>query len=333
MTTQSLTPEARVRKVSLRRKLLGNEVILLALLVLALVAFLMAMVPTARQSRTYFDLLREISPNLIAGVGVALLMLAAEFDLSIGAMLAFTGVVTVSIFNATGSMWLGILGGLLTGPVIGGINGFLVTKQRMPSLMTTLGMMFALRGLVYVWTNKTPVVDENGFSAFVELYQGNVGPVPVPAIIALVFIAIAVWATTQTEVGRRVFAIGGNQQAARVSGIKVEQTKFWLFVLCSTMAAVAGLLIAAQTGTGYFDAGASGFELNVITAVVLGGVSMSGGEGGILGAMLGVLLLGLTGKGLRLADVYTTWQLILTGFMLMVAVYLHGLRKRLLLRD
>jgi ribose/xylose/arabinose/galactoside ABC-type transport system permease subunit len=259
-------------------------------------------------------------------------MLAAEFDLSIGAMLAFTGVVTVATFNATGSMWLGILAGLLTGPIIGAINGFLVTKQRMPSLMTTLGMMFALRGLVYVWTNKTPVVDEIGFSAFVQLYQGSVGPIPVPGIIAFVIIAVAMWVTTQTEVGRRIYAIGGNQQAARVSGIKVERTKFWLFVLCSTTAAIAGLLIAAQTGTGYFDAGAAGFELTVITAVVLSGVSMAGGEGSVLAAMLGVVLLGLTGKGLRLADVYTTWQLVLTGLMLMVAVYLHGLRKRLLLR-
>ena len=120
------------------------------ILVLALIIILTIAVPTARQSRIYFDLLREISPNLIAAVGVALLMLAGEFDLSIGAMLALTGVVTVTVFNVTGNMWLGILAGLLTGPLIGAINGYLVTRQRMPSLMTTLGMMFALRGLVYV---------------------------------------------------------------------------------------------------------------------------------------------------------------------------------------
>ena len=146
-------------------------------------------------------------------------------------------------------------------------------------------------------------------------------------------IVVAILVTTQTEFGRRIYAIGGNPTAARVSGIQVERSKFWLFVICSTTAALAGLLIAAQTGTGYFDAGATGFELVVITAVVLGGVSMAGGEGSILGAMLGVILLGLTGKALRLAGIYTTWQLILTGIMLMVAVYLHGLRKRLLLRD
>jgi ribose transport system permease protein len=335
MTTQTLAPSVstRKRKPWWKRYLLANEAVLLGILVLALIAFLMIVVPTARQPRTYFDLLREISPNLIAAIGVTLLMLAGEFDLSIGAMLALTGVVTVTVFNLTGNMWLGILAGLLTGPVIGTINGYLVTRQRMPSLMTTLGMMFALRGLVYVYTNKTPIVDEHGFASFVQLYQGSVGPLPLPALLAIVLIAIAYLVTTQTEFGRRIYAIGGNPTAARVSGIQVERIKFWLFIVCSTTAALAGLLIAAQTGTGYFDAGASGFELTVITAVVLGGVSLGGGEGGILGATLGVLLLGLTGKGLRLADVYTTWQLILTGIMLMVAVYLHGLRKRLLLRD
>jgi ribose/xylose/arabinose/galactoside ABC-type transport system permease subunit len=335
MTTQASVPSTapKKRKAGWKRYLLANEAVLLGILVLALIAFLMIMVPTARQPRTYFDLLREISPNLIAAIGVTLLMLAGEFDLSIGAMLALTGVVTVTIFNVTGNMWLGILAGLATGPIVGSINGYLVTRQRMPSLMTTLGMMFALRGLVYVYTKKTPIVDEQGFASFVELYQGNVGPIPIPALIALALIIVAYVVTTQTEFGRRIYAIGGNPTAARVSGIQVERIKFWLFIVCSTTAALAGLLIAAQTGSGYFDAGASGFELTVITAVVLGGVSMAGGEGGILGAALGVLLLGLTGKGLRLAGIYTTWQLILTGIMLMVAVYLHGLRKRLLPRD
>jgi ribose/xylose/arabinose/galactoside ABC-type transport system permease subunit len=332
MTTRAISGQQAYSKPPLAKRLLGNEVVVLGILVLALAGFLMIMVPSARQPRTYFDLMREISPNLIAAIGVALLMFAGEFDLSIGAMLALTGVVTITAFNVTGSMWMGILVGLLVGPVVGAINGFLVTRQRMPSLMTTLGMMFAIRGLVYLWTNKTPVVDENGFTDFVQLYQGNIGPFPIPFVIALVLIVAAIYVTTQTEVGRRIFAIGGNQQAARVSGIKVERIKFWLFVLCSTTAAIAGLLIAAQTATGYFDAGVSGFELTVITAVVVGGVSMQGGEGSILGAMLGVVLLGLTGKGLRLAGVYTTWQLVLTGILLMVAVFLHGLRKRLLLR-
>jgi len=197
----------------------------------------------------------------------------------------------------------------------------------MNSLVTTLGTMFALRGLVYVATNKTPVVDEQGFSQFQALYQGNIGPLPVPAVLALVLIALTHLVLTQTAFGREIYAIGGNETAAQVSGIRVRRVKLLLFVVCSTMAAVAGLLIAAQTDTGYFDAGASGFELLVIAAAVLGGVSLAGGEGRMTGALLGVLILGMTDKGMRLMNIYTTWVLVVTGIVMMMAVYLHGVRK------
>ena len=120
--------------------------------------------------------------------------------------------------DVTGNMWIGILAGLLMGPLIGSINGYLVTRQKMPSLMTTLGMMFTFRGLVYVYTKKTPIVDEQGFDAFVPgLYQGSIGPIPVPGLLALVLIAGAILVTTQTEFGRRIYAIGGNPAARRVS--------------------------------------------------------------------------------------------------------------------
>ena len=207
-----------------------------------------------------------------------MLMLAAQFDLSIGSMLAFTGVATVTAMNRTDSMWIGIAVGLATGPLIGAINGFLVTYVGMQSLMTTLGMMFALRGLVYVYTNKTPVVDENQFTQFTRLWFGKVGPIRAPVILALLLVALAWYVLSQTEFGRNIYAIGGNEQAARVSGISVRAIMFALFVISSCCAAVAGLLVAAQTDTGYFDAGVQGFELTVI-AVVLGGVSMAGGQG------------------------------------------------------
>lgn len=308
-----------------------EEVGLLALFVLV-AAFFAVVEPAARSGGTYLDLLRDASPNLIAAIGLTMLLLAGEFDLSIGSMLAFTGVATVWTFNATDSMWLGILAGLLTGPLVGAINGYLVTVQGMNSLMTTLGTMFALRGIVYVWTNKTPVVDENQFTAFTRLYQGEIGPLPVPGLIALALIAVCYVVVTRTEFGRNVYAIGGNQTAARVSGIKVQRNKFLLFVLSGTTAAIAGLLVASQTDTGYFDAGVQGFELIVIASAVLGGVSLAGGEGRLISAMLGVLILGLTGKGLRLMNVHTTQQLVVTGLVMLLAVYLHGVRKRLLLR-
>src|SRR3954447_92521 len=313
--------------------LLRHEEVLLFTIFLLVSAFFAITVPAARSGTTYLDLLRDVSPNLIAAIGMTLLLISGEFDLSVGSMLAFTGVVTVSTFNATGSMWLGMLAGLLTRPLGGAINGYLVTVQGMNSLMTTLGMMFTLRGFVYVWTNKTPVVDENGFTAFTQLYQGEIFHVPVPGLIAIVLIALAYVLLTRTEFGRNIYAIGGNATAARVSGIPVQREKFLLFVLSGTTAAMAGLLVASQTDTGYFDAGVQGFELIVIASAVLGGVSLSGGVGNLLSAMLGVLILGMTGKGLRLLNVHTTQQLIVTGLVMLAAVYLHGVRKRLLVES
>ncbi len=217
-----------------------EEVLLFGLFLLVALFFALA-VPSSRGSGTYLDLLRDVSPNLIAAIGVTLLLLSGDFDLSVGSMLAFTGVVTVWTFNATDSMWAGIAAGLLSGPLIGAINGYLVTVQGMNSLMTTLGMMFALRGLVYVWTNKTPVVDENGFTAFTQLYQGSIAGVPTPGLIAVALIALALILLTRTEFGRNIYAIGGNRTAARVSGIRVQRDKFLLFVLSGTTAAVAGV--------------------------------------------------------------------------------------------
>jgi ribose/xylose/arabinose/galactoside ABC-type transport system permease subunit len=309
-----------------------EEIVLFGLFLIVAVFFAIA-VPSSRGSGTYLDLLRDVSPNLIAAIGVTLLLLSGEFDLSVGSMLAFTGVVTVWTFNATDNMWIGIAAGLLSGPLVGAINGYLVTVQGMSSLMTTLGMLFALRGLVYVWTNKTPVVDENGFTAFTQLYQGRVAGVPTPGLIAVILIILALILLTRTEFGRNIYAIGGNQTAARVSGIRVQRDKFLLFVLSGTTAAIAGVLVASQTGTGYFDAGVQGFELIVIASAVLGGVSLSGGQGSLLSAMIGVLILGMTGKGLRLMNVHTTQQLVVTGIVMLVAVYLHGVRKRMLVES
>ncbi|MFN8377449.1 MAG: ABC transporter permease [Anaerolineae bacterium] len=311
------------------RRLLRQREFILLLLLGAVIAFFAIQSPAARTERVYLDLIREMSPYVVAAIGMTLLMLAGELDISVGAMLALVGVVTVTIFNVTGNMWLGILAGLAMGPIIGCIYGFLVTRMGMNSLVTTLGGMFAIRGLVYVFTNKTPVIDQNGFKDFETLYHGEVGALPVPTLIALALVILFVFILSQTEFGRKVYAIGGNSTAARVSGIRVDRHRFILFVLCSTLAAISGLLITAQTGSGYFDAGATGFELVVISSVVLGGVSLAGGQGSLIGAIIGVFILGMTAKGLRLMGVQTNQHLIVIGIVMMVAVFSHDVRGRL----
>jgi ribose/xylose/arabinose/galactoside ABC-type transport system permease subunit len=309
-----------------------NEELSLVLILAIVVGFFLIVEPASRQGKVYWDLLWEISPTLIAAVGITMLMLAAQFDLSIGSMLAFTGVATITAMNRTDNMWTGIAIGLATGPLIGAINGFLVTWVGMQSLMTTLGMMFTLRGLVYVYTNKTPVVDENQFTQFTRLWFGKIGPIRTPVILALLLIAIAWYVLTKTEYGRNIYAIGGNQQAARISGIPVRRVMFSLFVISSCCAAIAGLLVAAQTDTGYFDAGVQGFELTVIAAVVLGGVSMAGGQGNMISAALAVVILGMIGKGMRLMGIHTTQQLLVIGVVMLAAVYYHRTRRRIAVR-
>ncbi len=301
----------------------------LVILLLAVVVLFWILEPSTRQQRVYWDLLREISPNLIAAIGVTMLMLAGEFDLSIGSMLAVTGVTTIVVFNGTDNMWLGILAGLATGPIVGSIHGYLVTRQKMNSLVTTLGSLFALRGMVYVYTNKTPIIDENGFYDFQDAYYNNLGPVPLPFVLAIILVVLALIVLTQSEFGRNIYAIGGNETAARVSGIKVNLIKFILFVICAGSAAISGMLLTMQTGTGYFDSGSSGFELIVIAGVVLGGIALSGGKGSLVGTVLGVLILGMTAKGLRLMGVNTNMQLMVTGSIMILAVFMHSFHDRI----
>lgn len=300
----------------------------LVILLLAVVVLFWILEPSTRQQRVYWDLLREISPNLIAAIGVTMLMLAGEFDLSIGSMLAVTSVTTVVVFNGTDNMWLGIIAGLATGPIVGSIHGYLVTRQKMNSLVTTLGSLFALRGMVYVYTNKTPIVDENGFYDFQDAYYNNLGPAPLPFVLAIILVVLALVVLTQTEFGRNIYAIGGNETAARVSGIKVNLIKFILFVICASSAAISGMILTMQTGTGYFDSGSSGFELIVIAGVVLGGIALSGGKGSLVGTVLGILILGMTAKGLRLMGVNTNMQLMVTGSIMILAVFMHSFHDR-----
>jgi len=332
MTALTHEQETSPRRRSLLQRFAASEEFVLVVLLLVVAVVVVIAVPSARQERVPFDLLRELSPNLIAIVGTALLMIGGEFDLSIGSMIALVTVVTMGLFNKTENIWLSVTVGLLLGPAIGSIIGFFVTRLKMTSLMTTLGMMFVIRGAVYVTTNKATVLTGDTVpDAFIALYHSSVGPIPTPTILALALIAIFYVISTQTDFGRHIYAVGGNPSASRVSGIKVNRVKFILFVLCSTTAAIAGMLVTAQIKTGYFDAG-TGFELTIITAAVLGGIRLGGGEGGLVGAVLGVLILGLSNKALRLLGAATTTQMLATGLFMIFALWLHGARKRLVSR-
>lgn len=314
-----------------QRTLRRDEMALLGFFLLLAILFA-ALAPRTIYLSTFADLSLEIAPNLIAALGVAILIIGRSFDISVGSMLALTGVVMIETFNLTNSATLGVIASLLVGLSVGAFHGVMVAYLHLNSLMTTLATLFLIRGLVYVWTGQVTVVPDDRMRTFERLYHGEFLGVPMPAVLVIVTYLIAGWVMHQTTVGRSMYAMGGNEEAARARGINVQAMLLGGFMASGFLASVAGLLLAAQTGTGYFNAGLQ-FEFVVIAAVVVGGVSLTGGRGTILGAAFGVIIIGFTGKGLRLVGVHTTWQLVATGTLMMLALWLYGLRERLTLRQ
>ena len=294
--------------------------------------FWMLISPSLRSISALLDLLREYSPNIITAIGIGILMIGGEFDLSVGSLLAFTGVTAVLVFNITGNIYMGIIAGFISGLAIGVFNSFLVNWLKISSLIATLAMMFTLRGIVYVFTRKVAIVAKDLPEAFSNLYYGSIGRIPIPFIFVIVILIVFTFIMTRTVYGRNIFAMGGNPEAAVVSGINVNRIKFTLFVICSLLSSLSGLLLVAQTSTGFFDMGVTGWELLAITACVLGGIVLGGGEGSLIDASIGMLVIGITNKGMRFLGLHTSYMLVVNGLILIFALYIHQLRKSILIR-
>lgn len=284
--------------------------------------------PTLRDINTLFDLLREISPYFLTVIGIGILMISGEFDLSVGSLLALVNIITVTTFKFSENIWISILAGVFSGLIIGAINAFWVNKLGLNSLVATLAMMFTLRGLVYVYTGRTSIVANTKWpGAFKALYYGSWAKIPISFILSIVILIIFYLILARTSFGRNIYAIGGNSNAAIAAGINVKRTKMILFIISSFLTSISGLILTSQTLSGFFDLGSQGWELDAITACVLGGLILSGGEGSLTGAVIGMFILGITHKGLRLMGVYTTWMLVVNGVILIFSLYTYRLRQ------
>jgi ribose transport system permease protein len=271
------------------------------------------------------NVLRQSSIEMIAALGMTVALLAGQVDLSIGSLLAIVGIAMVTIYNGTGSVTLAISAGILIGALIGLINGFLVTKTKINSLIATLGMMAMLRGIGYLTTNAR-AVQTNGTSLKL-IGTGYIGPFPIPVLIAALVLIAIYYLLNHTTFGRYVYAVGGNEKAALSSGLPVVKIQIWVFIICSVTAAISGLITTGRLNSFQPTIG-SGFELNVIAAVILGGTRLTGGEGKISGTVLGVLILGVLSNGLVLLDVNSFWQEVVRGAVIILAVILDEYRKR-----
>ena len=286
--------------------------------------------------RNVTNIFKQTAANAMLSIGMFVVILTAGIDLSVGSVLAL-GMMTLAVSNAAGVPWPVVLVlSPMMGLAAGFVNGVGITKLRMPHpFIMTLGMLFMARGLANLISGGVPysgLPDPVRFLGSARIFLGEMDGTRINLPVVLLFtIAVYVlfWILLQhTVFGRRVYAIGGNPEAARVSGINVDRTLIIVYSICGFMAGIAGLIMAGRTNSGFPNAG-QGMELEAIAAVIIGGASFFGGRGHVLGIFGGVLIMGLIKNGLNLNDVSTFWQQILIGAIIVLAVFIDVLRRDL----
>ena len=274
------------------------------------------------------NILLQISVNLCLSIGMTLVILTGGIDLSVGAVLAFAGAFAAGLlknglvlksfgvvlqFTPFGA----IVAGILVGLALGWFNGLAITRFKLPPFVATLGMLSIARGLTMLWTGGFPVTDLGPKFGFIGagFWLGVPMAVWISAALVLLFYIIS----RHSTLGRYIYAVGGSETAAAFSGVDVKRIKLWVYALGGALAAVAGLIVTARLDAADPKAGL-GYELDSIAAVVIGGTSLSGGRGSILGTVLGCLIIGILNNGLFLLDVSPFWQQVIKGFVILAAV-------------
>jgi ribose transport system permease protein len=275
-----------------------------------------------------WNVMRQISVNICISVGMTLVVLTAGIDLSVGSILAFCGAVTAGLFKfgvaiPAADLFIGftllgaILAGLLTGSLLGVFNGWTITRFKVPPFVATLAMLTIARGLTMLWTRGHPITGLGENFAF--LGTGWFLGIPMPVWISGVVVVAAIILTKKTRFGRYIYAIGGNENAARLSGINIKKIKILVYTIAGGLAAVGGLIVTARLDSAQPNAGIS-YELDAIAAVVIGGASLSGGRGTIMGTVLGAIIIGVLNNGLVLLNVSPFWQQVVKGLVILLAV-------------
>ena len=278
--------------------------------------------------RNLMNVSGQLSITLIAAIGFAVLLIAGEVDISVGSLLAFVAIPLIQVMNFTESVALGIVICIMFGAFIGLINGYLSIYLGVSSLIVTLGMLFILRGAVYLYTGQRPISDELYSDFFFYIGNGKMfGIVPYAAIVALIILVIFIFVMNNTSYGRKLYAIGGNAEVARLAGYNNKLLKLSAFVICSVLSSISAILLASRIGSANHVAGDL-FEFQVVAAVVLGGVSLAGGIGTLTGAALGVMILAIISNGLGMLNVESQWQMVVNGIIIIIAVGFDELKRK-----
>ena len=273
------------------------------------------------------NVLRQTSINGILAIGMTYVILTGGIDLSVGSVLAFSSMVAASLVSGEQpqGVFVAIMAGLGTGAALGMVNGLLVSRFGVPPVVATLGMLSVARGLTFIYPDGTPL--PNLSPAFRTIGQGFVGPVPVPVFIFAGVALLFWWVLKYTTFGRYIYAVGGNERSARTSGVNTRGVLFGAYIIAGSLAGLAGLILTARTTSALPQAGVS-YELDAIAAVVIGGTSLSGGTGSVLGTVIGALIIGVINNGLDLLGVSSYYQQVIKGVIIITAVLLDVSRRR-----
>lgn len=275
--------------------------------------------------RNWMDILRQTSINGILAVGMTYVILTRGIDLSVGSILAFSGLCSAMVAVQGYGLLAALSAGMFAGAVMGALNGFMVANLSIPPFVATLGMLSVGRGLTFILNDGSPVTDLP--EAYLALGTGKLGPIGMPIVIFAIVVLFFWLVLKYTTYGRYVYAVGGNEKSARTSGIGVRKVTFSVYVISGLLAGLAGIVLSARTTSALPQAGVS-YELDAIAAVVIGGTSLSGGTGSIVGTLFGALLIGVINNGLNLLGVSSYYQQVAKGLIIVFAVLIDVWRKR-----
>ena len=305
---------ANAGKPALAGELLRKYGLLLALAILcAVFAFLS---PVFLTERNLLNVLNQVSINAILAIGVTFVILIGGIDLGLGSYVALTGCLAALIASTGGSVPVAIAVGVFSGLLIGFVNGITITRGKLAPFIVTLGMMTIARGAALVVSDGRPISRLNpSFNAIGGTFLG----IQIPVLIVLVIFLVSWFVLRKTVFGRYIYAVGGNEEAARTSGINVGRIKLFVYLICGALAGAAGIVQTARIETGQPNIGV-GYELDAIAAVVIGGTSLSGGTGKITGTLIGAFIIGVINNGLDLLNVPSYYQQIIKGIIIVVAL-------------
>ena len=283
-----------------------------------------------------WNVMRQISVNVCISVGMTLVILTGGIDLSVGSILALSGAITAGFLKngieLSGintyigfTMFGGLTAGIIAGSILGYINGLVITKFKVPPFIATLAMLTMARGMTMLYTRGFPITGLG--ESFAYLGTGWFLKIPMPVWISVAIVILAIMLTGKTRTGRYIYAIGGNEKASRLSGLNIKKIKIFVYTLAGALSAVGGIIVTSRLDSAQPNAGMS-YELDSIAAVVIGGTSLSGGKGSIMGTVQGALIIGVLNNGLVLINVSPFWQQVIKGLVILLAVIIDRLQRK-----